>query len=411
MLTIGKNSAISNVTFNLMGSLIVTGTTQIVLYPLISRALGTERFGTILTLLGIVNMIGVVLGGSLNNVRLLRTQQYQEERVSGDFTFLLISVIVIGAVITVLASTFLKNQATVWEMLSLPIITIFIISRSYLSVFYRIRLNYLYFMLQMMCLAVGYIVALPLFTLTHYWPIIFISGEAVAFIFTIKTTGFLTESAKRTVLYKSTQRDALHLVSSNAMANLSLYLDRLLINPFLGPAAVSLLYVATFVSKMMGVSLQPIPGVLLSYLSVMPKDSGKKMYIVLGFISLCAGLAVLLISVPISGFIIGILYPKALNEAEKYFYVANIGAAVGVMGSLYQPVVLKYCPVLWQVFIQLLYLITYIVLVLFFIKSNGLYGFCTALIMANSVRYVAFITLGYVYIMHPLKKLEGVSQI
>jgi O-antigen/teichoic acid export membrane protein len=255
----------------------------------------------------------------------------------------------------------------------------------------------------MLCAAIGYLIALPILKLINFWPLVFILGEIFAFLFAIKTTDFLRDSHNKTAKYKSTSIDVLQLGMSNLISNLLLYLDRLLINPILGPAEVSIYYMATFVGKMIGVVFQPISGVTLSYLSVMPNKSGRQIYIMLGVSCFILGSLVLVTSVPLSSIIIDVLYPDSINKVSKYFLIANLGSAFGIMGSLFQPVILRYCPVYWQIVIQVTYLLVYLGTGLIFINIQGLFGFCLAVLFANVIRIIALLLVGYVYILKPKK--------
>ena len=71
---------------NLFASLIATGVAQLMLYPLLLRYMSSERYGAMLTVMGIANTIAVSCGGSLNNTRLLLQSDYEKENLTGDFS-------------------------------------------------------------------------------------------------------------------------------------------------------------------------------------------------------------------------------------------------------------------------------------------------------------------------------------
>ena len=76
----------------------MTGILQIVVYPFLGSHMSADSYGLFLTLIGIVNIISVTLGNSLNNVRLLRDTTYKENKTTGDF-----NLINLGAVILILS--------------------------------------------------------------------------------------------------------------------------------------------------------------------------------------------------------------------------------------------------------------------------------------------------------------------
>ncbi|HFD1796239.1 TPA: hypothetical protein QFP13_002525, partial [Enterococcus faecium] len=76
---------------------------QLVVYPMISSFVPIGEFGYILTLMGLVNVISVVVGGSLNNVQLInRTYYLNEEDYYGDFKRLFILSLFISMAVSLL---------------------------------------------------------------------------------------------------------------------------------------------------------------------------------------------------------------------------------------------------------------------------------------------------------------------
>lgn len=74
---------------NIVANLIFTVSSQIVVYPIISKNISEASFGTLLTVMGISNAIGVIFGGSLSQIRLLSKGKYTfEENESFNFLFL-----------------------------------------------------------------------------------------------------------------------------------------------------------------------------------------------------------------------------------------------------------------------------------------------------------------------------------
>ena len=63
---------LQDVSLNIFASFMMTGILQIVVYPFLGSHMSADSYGLFLTLIGIVNIISVTLGNSLNNVRLLR---------------------------------------------------------------------------------------------------------------------------------------------------------------------------------------------------------------------------------------------------------------------------------------------------------------------------------------------------
>lgn len=385
---------------NIISSLLITAVSQLVVYPILSNEFSAEKFGSILTLMGLSNAIAVIFGGTLNNIRLLRHGKYVEEKCDGDYYYILRITQVLTIITMAVGIIFFRNQITLIESIFLIILTSLTMLRSYMNVYYRINLNYKLIMIHMLAAAVGYILGIPLLKLTQLWPVIFLSGELIAFVFALKTTKFFSEPKIKTSLLNKTVSDSIQLLTSNFMGNILVYLDRLIINPVLGATSVSIYFVASMLGKTAGIVLKPISGVLLSYLARAKENNSKKIYLNMMIIIFLSGIVSILLFIPATPIVTKILYPKSLVQAAPYFFLANLASILSIMGSLLQPVVLKYCPLWWQIVIQIIYTIIYVAGGVGLMISMGLYGFCIAAVAANLSRYVLIALIGYYYIIY-----------
>jgi O-antigen/teichoic acid export membrane protein len=388
-----------DISLNLAGSFLLTGLTQIVMYPVISSQVGSNTLGTVLTITGIINALGVVFGGTLNNIRLINNNIYTKENIQGDYKLLSLFGQIISAILAVSISLLFKSQLSWGELFTIPVITMLVMMRSYLNVYYRIELDYSKIFYQLLAVCIGYVVSIPVFFYFQFWPIIFIIGEITGFMYSLKTTEYLKEPLVKTIMFKKTLKESLQLGSSNLIYNLLLYLDRLIINPLMGAEIVSVYFVASFIGKMLGVIFQPISGVILSYISKSDNNSGKKLFGSIVIVGIFIGLVSIFLSEGLSLIVINYLYPDLIDAASPYFFIANLGASLGIIGSLFQPVALKYCPMIWQTIIQSVYFIVYVILALVLVHFNGLFGFCLAVVMSNSVRMILYFAVSFKYII------------
>ena len=74
---------------NIFASSLMTIVLQLLIYPFFSQKLSSVQYGTILTIMGVVNTFIGTVGNSLNNVRLVCNNQYERDN-NGDFNILLI---------------------------------------------------------------------------------------------------------------------------------------------------------------------------------------------------------------------------------------------------------------------------------------------------------------------------------
>lgn len=388
-----------NVILDLCGNIALTCIAQLVIYPLLSHSLGVDKFGTLLTLIAISNLLGTVFGGTINNIRLIRNQEYRENSYEGDFRIIVEYGGILTAIGMLIGICFFRDQVDIGHWFILPLLSVLTMLRSYMNIEYRINLNYKKVMLHAFSTCIGYLIGIPIFLYTGEWSLIFLVGEVCAFVFASFTTRFFYEPRKKTILFKKTLEDTIQLILSNLMTNLLTYLDRLLINPVLGPANVSKYFIASMVGKTMGIALQPVAGVSLSYISNAKRKHAHIFYISTIVGALICGVIAFAISIPLSPVVIGFLYPNALSDASSYFIVANLSTILATVGALFQPVILRYCPLRWQVVTQFIFSVVYITLGYYLMIIYGLVGFCIGSIIAQLIRILMLICVGYYYII------------
>lgn len=393
---INKKKVLGDIVFNIAGSLILTATLQLIIYPLLSKNLGDFKFGSLLTIIGISNVLGSMIGVSLNNVRLLNDNFYKQNK-NEDFLPLISRNSILITFAMGICLIILYKQVTIFESIIILLIPILTMMRSFMNIYYRIDLNFKLILLHMLITSVGYVVGLIIYRLISIWPLVFLSGETFALIFALKTTSFKNEKYKKSNNYNRIKKESNLLITSNLISNLLVYLDRIIINPFLGAANVSVYFIASLIGKTMGIVLQPISSIILTYISKFNEKRGNLVFIYLNGIIIISSVIAFFIGIPLSPIIIKILYPENFNNAVGYFNIANLGAILSIAGTLLQPVTLKYCPLWWQSAIQFIYIVIYLVLCIVLMKSKHLYGFCIANVISNIIRYLMIFFVGLYY--------------
>ena len=75
--------------YNVIAYAIPVFANQIIIQPTLGKMLSEDVYGSILTLINLINLIPFTVGNTLNNLRLIRNQEYLDKRVNGDFGILL----------------------------------------------------------------------------------------------------------------------------------------------------------------------------------------------------------------------------------------------------------------------------------------------------------------------------------
>lgn len=382
---------------NILASLVVTFTLQILVYPLMARSVSVNEYGLVLTVMGIVNTIVVALGNTLNNIRLVQNQVYESIGEQGDFNIILILISTLGAISLIIIMMAFKYIGLL-DITLLTLTVIFGILKSYYLVGYRLKLNFTFNLYCNLVITIGYIIGVLLFYITKTWILIFLTGEIFGCIFLFFTTEFLKEPIRITSIFKQTISKYMMLIVTGAIATALTYMDRLIIFPLLGGAAVSTFTVASFFGKSIGLVMIPIAGVLLGYYAQSDFKFTRKRFWVINFYVLIFSTLFLGISLVAAYWFTGVLYPTLIEAAKPYIFIANLASIIGVASSMVQPAVLKFAPMFWQIIIQVVYSILYIGVGVFMLKVYGIYGFCIAIILSNTVRLIFLYIIGDVYV-------------
>lgn len=376
---------------NVIATAILTIGSQIIVYPFLSREMSAEAYGTFLTTIGIINTVSVSFGNTLNISRLLSQPEYVKSKTRGDFNLLFIRIS--GYITLILMIIFAVIQRkSLLESGILVLLAILVAFRSYYVVDFRINLNYKKLIYMNALGVLGYFVGIFLFPFSNSWILLFVISELFSCLYLVFRTETVKEPLSKTVLYKQISERYYTLLLSAFVSNSSQYLDRFLINPSLGPAEVSIYTVASFLGKSLNLLISPINSVILAY-SVNEKNiTLKKLYkrlIVYAVIYLLMYVLIIIFGPSV----LCILYPTIIKDAMPYFAIANLSTLIMGYGGTLMQLLLRYGKAKWQLFINVSYLIVYIISSLVGLYLWGLLGFSIAILLSNSARVIVMLII------------------
>lgn len=386
-----KKHIIKDFTLNIIASFILIIATQLIVYPTISRHVTEGQYGLILTLMGIINMIGTSFGNPLNNTRILMQPEYDKKNIIGDFNRIFVFLIPVD-IILVSFLAFRVYSGFKLEMIGLVLVSLLILFRAYYSASYRIHINFKKILYSNIISSIGYMIGLFITVKTEIWILTFIIGELFACIYIFRTSHIVNEKGKRTELFDKTTKKYMLIMSSTLIYTAIAYMDRFIIYPLIGPAEVSIYNVSSFLGKTAGLIMGPISGVLLTYYAKEIKLTIKQFFVRLlafSIISLIVFLGIVIVGKPLTGF----LYPTIIDKTENYFIIANLASIILMLGSTLMPILLKFCHAKWQPISQTIYMIMYVMLGYFGIAESGLMGFCYAILFVNIFRLFMLIAI------------------
>lgn len=377
---------------NIVGSAILTVATQLIAYPYLGRVLTAEQYGTMLTAMAIANTIGISLGNSLNNTRILVQGDYERAGTVGDFNFIVRLLIAPCMVVSFVAVTILYRGDCSYGI-GTAFISALVLARAYYLVAFRIVIDYKRVVIANSIGLIGYLVGIGVSYVINWWPVVFIFGEVAVLVYLSRASRIFRECPVKTEMFLDTTRRFFVLLMATAIGQAMSYMDRFLIYPTLGSEQVTLFTIASLLGKTVGIIAGPVSGVLLTYYA---KEEGgltrgEFSRRVLTAVALCviSYFVVMACSVPVLRF----LYPDYVDSAIEYLPISNAGAIVLILGNLISPTLLKFADNRWQPVIQLVHLAAYVLLCLNLSGSIGLYGFCIGVLVSNSIRFFLMVAI------------------
>lgn len=389
--------------FNIIATSIPIIVLQLVILPIVGKIEGTDNYGIIITLISLSTVFSVPFGNVLNNIRLLMHDEYTREHVSGDFNLLLLNSIIINTLLMVISLLFVNGNMNLARFMGIIIISTLNIVREYFLVTFRLSLNYTMILRNNLIQTIGYLVGLLLFLFFHIWELIYISGFSLSIFFIFKYTDMHKEPYKKTKLFSITLKQCMNLYVSTFLKTFLTYADRLVLFPLLGASAVSVYYASSIVGKIMGMAIMPLSGVLLSHLrtsNLVSKKKFMKLIIILLIVSFMLYFIINFFSIPL----LKILYPKWYLSSIELVPINTATALLTAIISIIHPILLRFRDIKWQVRINLVNVLSYIVFIYLLFNEYGLQGFCLGILLSNIIKFIFMI---YIYLSTEYTEVAG----
>lgn len=379
---------ISDILLNIVATILLTISTQLIAFPITSRIVSIDKYGQILTVIGVMNLIAVSFGNSLNNSRLILNKKIEEKNKFGDFNIIFL-IILLLSIISMLIILNLFNL-NLLEILLISFATCMLLVRAYYTVEFRLYLDYNKILFISICSLLAYTLGSILSFYTGNWVYIFFVGETLPSIYILSKSRLLREGFKKTTFFNSVCKNYLMIYLGALLITLIVYMDRFLVNFKLGAAQVGILVVAAFLGKSFGVLIGPIANVLLSYYVKENTISIKLFYFRLSIYMIVSLLSYIII-ILVGPYILNLLYPNISKESEEYLIIANLGSILFIFGNLLQPTLLVSARIMWNTIIQIIFFITFLIGSIILINIYNLSGIFYSIIICNIIRIILMI--------------------
>lgn len=382
-------------------SVLTTFANQIVLLPMLASMFSSSEYGTLLTIVGVKNIISGTLGNSLYSTRLVVNEKYETEKKHGDFN----RIIIISSFTSVLAmiiTMIIMGSADALTIGFLGLITAIYTFNAYASVWYTVKLEFKKGLFHSITVSVGTLIGVGLVYLTHFWPVAYLCSALAGTFFIFTQTGILSEGKGTTPLLNSTLSKWFILIATTLLTNLVTYLDRLILYPLIGSEAVAIYSTASYFGKAVSIIAMPIASVMLGYYAQKNFKMDLKRYWTINGACGLVLVAFALFSMVAGHWVTGLLFPSLVEDASPYIFIANMSAATAAIVQIVQAASLKYAKTYWQIVIQLVYLGVYFFFGVIWMKSAGLMGFCYASITAIAIRLAMLLIVCHMSIKHKI---------
>ena len=379
--------------WSIAGLVLMNVAAQFAVYPVWNRQLGNEAYGRILFLISAMNILAVSMGTACNYGR-MKESAVNETR---NAAYLKLMGIASAAAVPYMLGVSLISGTLIaaGEMVCLILLTVATLWRFYADVEFRLSLNYRGFFQYYLAITCGYGAGVGLFLLTGLWPLALLPGE-LAVIAVVARRGRVlrmdqdTDENTRHIL-----RLVVTLLVTEVINNLIFNGDRVLLKLALDGTAVSLYYQASLLGKTMALVATPLNSVLIGYLARYRGGLNRKL------MGMTAGGAVGLLALATVGctlashILIRLLYAQNYELVRGYFWVANAAQAAYFLSNIAATVLLRYCRIRYQLYINTVYAVGFCALCVPAALTAGLDGFCVALLAVCLLRLATVLGLGY----------------
>lgn len=377
------------------------GVLQLIVNPYLEGHLGAGSFGAAQYLIAVTAIMGTSFGSGASYSRMVADGHRTQE--NGDYNRFLGIVILLSGIVSaaaLLLRTFSLGSAAdvslnlptlllLWVLMSVTVL------RYYSDVEYRMTIRFGRYFIFYASIAAGNLLGLLLFPLTKSWYVAILLGEVLAVLFTFLVGHiFRRPYLKTSDSYKENMRASFTLAGANLMAAPVMYADRILTGIFIGDEAVTVFYTASLIGKIVAMVTTPLNGIIISYLTKYKVTFTKKIFAAISGVFLGAAVIGSFACSIISDVFVRVLYADVYASAAPYFLIANAGQVFYFISGSLMVVVLNFTKEKFQLYINVVYFILFMAIVVPMTAAFGLSGIAWGLLLVNCIRFLLVFAIG-----------------
>lgn len=342
-------------------------------------------FGDFLFFWGVISILAQSFGYAANNARIVLQKRYDSK--NGDYIVYLFGTSVISILVLLVILIF-NDYRSAFTLAILSIITMISIFRLYSDVEFRLKQNFKKYFVYYVVLAIGYILGLIIYYLTGCWPLVLILGEGIVVLWMIIRGEYYRKPFALSGNFKLVVQECIVLSFSYLLSYTMMNLDRVILKMIIGSEAVSTYYVLSLLGKSMALMVAPLNSVIISRLSLIKPEMKTKIFPKLFLAAFVVSILFTFIATICTPPFQNIFYPEYNKTQLLLIFIVNSGQILYLMSTLLLVVVLTMIDTKWQLIIQMVYSLLFLLTAFPLTLNYGLFGFAVASAVANFFRFI-----------------------
>jgi len=387
--------------FSVAALIFYNGILQLVINPYLEGKIGADSFGIAQYFVAIASIMGTSVGSGCSYARMIARKDRQTS--NGDYNRFLLTACICSFFVSIIFLLFIRDEigfanksAFFGVAFLLWILISFTIFRYYSDIEYRMTIRFDKYFIFYASIAIGNVAGILLFSFTQNFILVFILGEVFGIIFTyfagsIYKKPFFAKSKD----YSQNFKGCFFLTSSNLLASPMMYADRIVTGIFVGARQVTIFYSAALIGKIAAMITTPVNGIIIAYLTKYKFKFTKKIFLKLSVFLLFASFVCGLLCAFVSDIFVKYMYADIYLEAKEYFVIANMGQVLFFVSSTLMVIVMNFTKENLQLFINEIYFVVFLCVVLPAAHFFGLYGIAYGIFFVNLFRLLFVFWQGY----------------
>jgi O-antigen/teichoic acid export membrane protein len=243
---------------------------------------------------------------------------------------------------------------------------------------------------------VGYLVGLLLFYITELWLLALLTGELFGLLSVLlRGRIFIIDDEPFTPELDFAAKLSLTFFGAEVLSTFIFNADRIILRSLIGSEAVADYYVASLFGKTAALLTVPLSGVVIGYLA---KYKGVLSHKLMNMITAGAGIGIFLGSAACtvaSNIFIPIIYPDRLDAVKAYFVSANLSQILYFASNVITVILLRFARSKYQLYVNAAYAVAFVLICIPCAIFGGLRAFCIGLALTCLIRFLFAAGLGY----------------